>query len=118
MAKVLEGALKSNKHTLQNDERILRVLLFGVAVFNVADYLLTLLALHMGYREFNPFIDIIVDTHFFPLVKLVVVPSALYFVWSQRNKVGGRILIYAWLAFAIYLLLMFYFKLNIWLWVL
>ena len=118
MSKVFDGLLKNNQQTLQKDERILRVLLFGVAVFNVADYLLTLLALHIGYREFNPLMDIIVHTYLFPIVKLVVVPIALYFVWSQRNKVGGRILIYAWLAFVIYLLLMIYFKLNVWLWVL
>ena len=117
MAQVIDGLLKTKQQILQKDERILRDLLLGVAVFNVADYLLTLLALHVGYREFNPIMDIIVHTPLFPLVKLVVVPIALYFVWSQRSRVGSRILIYAWLAFSIYLFLMFYFKFNIWLWV-
>ena len=102
----------------RSDQGILQALLYGVAVFNIADYFFTNLALSMGYRELNPFIDMIVGTVYFPLLKLVVIPLLLYFVWSQRCKVGSRVLLYAWVAFLVYLGLMFYFKIITWIWVL
>jgi|GEM_PF-794461 len=99
-------------------ERILWVLLIGVGAFNVADYLLTTLALSLGYRELNPLMDLVVDTPLFPVIKLVLIPLMLYFIWRRRHLVGSRVLLYVWVAFLVYLVLMCYFKLNVWLWVL
>ncbi len=52
------------RHPLtRKHERTLHYLLIGTAAFNAADYLLTLLALRMGYRELNPVMDLVV--HYF-----------------------------------------------------
>jgi len=97
-------------------ESLLKVLLFGIALFNAADYYMTTLTLNMGYRELNPLIDIIVHTPYFALLKIVVIPALLYFVWLQRYRIGARILVYAWGAFLPYFFLMIYFKLIFWVW--
>ncbi len=39
------------------------------------------------------------------------------FVWARRYLVGQRIMLYAWIAFLVYLSLMVYFKLHVWMWV-
>ncbi len=106
------------KRLTQKQEGLLKYLLIGTAVFNVADYFLTTLALSMGYREANPIINTIVDTLFFPVLKVAVIPIMLYSVWMRRHMVGPRILFYAGLVFTAYYLLMVYFKVQIWMWVL
>ncbi len=105
------------KRITQSQEGILKYLLIGTAVFNVADYFLTTLALSMGYREANPVINAIVDTLFFPAVKIIIIPIMLYSVWARRQRVGPRILFYAGIVFTAYYLLMVYFKIQIWMWV-
>ncbi len=96
------------------EERIFRCLLFGVAVFNVLDYLLTEIFLLAGYRELNPVMGLIEGTPYFPLVKLVIIPLLLYFVWWLRYGVGNRILYYTWFTFGAYLSLMIYFVIHLW----
>ena len=102
---------------MQKQERTLCILLVGTAAFNVADYLLTNLALSLGYRELNPVMDLVVHTPYFRLIKVVLIPLMLYFIWRHRHLAGRRVLLYAWIAFLVYLLLMIYFKLNVWMWV-
>jgi len=80
--------------------------------------MLTLLALRMGYRELNPVMDLVVHTPYFRLIKVVLIPLMLYFVWRRRHLVGRRVLVYVWAAFLVYLFLMVYFKLNVWMWIL
>ena len=106
------------KRLTENQEGILKYLLIGTAAFNIVDYLLTVLALNMGYREANPIINLVVDTPLFPIIKVVIIPILLYSVWARRHKVGSRILIYAGIVFAAYYLLMVYFKIQVWMWVL
>ncbi len=109
---------KMRRHPLtRKHERTLFYLLIGTAAFNAADYMLTLLALRLGYRELNPLMDLVVHTPYFPLIKLVLIPIMLYYVWVRRHLVGRRIMLYAWIAFLVYLSLMCYFKLNVWMWV-
>ena len=98
--------------------RLLRLMLIGIVAFNFADYFLTRWALDMGYRELNPFLDPVVETPIFPLVKFALVPLALFAVWRWRQQVGPRILYYVSFAFICYLLLMFHFKLHLWAWAL
>ncbi len=109
---------KLKRHPLSyKQERTLRDLLMGIVAFNVADYLLTTLALSLGYRELNPVMDLVVHTPYFRPVKLVLIPLMLYFIWMHRHLAGRRVLLYAWIAFLAYFLLMIYFKLNVWMWV-
>ena len=109
---------KLKRHPLTHkQERTLWALLIGIAAFNVADYLLTTLALSLGYRELNPVMDLVVHTPYFRIIKLVLIPLMLYFIWRRRHLVGLRVLTYVWVAFLVYLALMCYFKLNVWLWV-
>ncbi len=96
------------------EERTLRCLLFAVAIFNVLDYLLTEIFLLLGYRELNPVIDLFEGTLYFPLLKLVIIPLSLYFVWWLRHGVGKRILYYTWFTFGAYLSLMVYFVVHLW----
>ena len=83
-------------------ERTLRYLLIGTAAFSVAAYMLTLLPLRMGYQELNPLKDLVDYPSFFLIIKLVLVPLMLYFVWAKRYLVGRRIMLYAWVAFLVY----------------
>jgi hypothetical protein len=106
------------KRLTKDQEGLLKYLLIGTGVFNVADYLLTMLALNMGYREANPIMKLIIDTKFFPIVKILIVPLLLYSIWARRHKVGPRILFYSGLVFGAYLVLMVYFKIQIWMWML
>ncbi len=96
------------------DERLLWLLLIGIIVFNFIDFLLTSVFLSMGYRELNPVMDLVVHTHYFPLIKLVMVPVTLLFVWEKRHHIGRRILVYAWVPFLAYFMLMVHFTLNLW----
>lgn len=100
----------------RGQEQVLRGLLAGTALFNGVDYVLTVVALHLGYRELNPLMDLVVYTPYFPLVKLALVPLLLCFIWTRRDQVGQRVLLYSWAVFLAYLLLMLYFKLHIWMW--
>lgn len=109
---------KLNKHSLTpKHESTLWALLIGIAAFNVADYLFTSLALGLGFRELNPVMDLVVHTPYFRLIKVVLIPLMLYYIWRQRHLAGQRVLAYTWIAFLAYLALMVYFKLNVWLWV-
>ena len=89
--------------------RFLWWMLFSVALFNVADYFLTLHALSMGFREGNPVMALIVDTVYFPKVKLVLVPLLLLFLWSVRERIGRRLYGYVGVIFVAYSLLMVYY---------
>ena len=105
------------KRITMDQEGILKYLLIGTAAFNVADYLLTVLAISMGHQEANPLINLIVDTAMFPAVKILIIPVLLYSVWTRRHEVGTRILFYSGLVFTVYFFLMVYFKTQLWIWV-
>ena len=98
----------------REDPTLLWLLLLGVGVFNVMDFFLTLYALERGFVEANPVMDLIVDTVYFPKVKLIVVPLLLSYLWLQRKRVGSRIYVYVWLAFVAYMFLMFYYAWLFW----
>ena len=97
-------------------EGVLKYFLIGVAAFNIADYLLTTLALQFGYREINPLMDLIIHTPFFPILKIVLIPLMLYSIWRKREFIGQRILFYVGFLFLVYFFLMVYFKLQLWMW--
>ena len=68
-------------------ENKLRFMLYAVALFNVADYFLTLAAVSKGAAEGNPVMDAILHTPWFPVLKLVAVPLALLWIWRVRRRV-------------------------------
>lgn len=98
----------------KDNGRLLWLLLLGVGVFNVVDFVLTLYALEMGFVEANPVMDLIVDTVYFPKVKLIVVPLLLAYLWLQRHRVGSRLYVYVWFVFLAYMFLMFYYAGLFW----
>ncbi len=93
---------------------LLWLLLFGVGVFNVADFFLTLYAIKHGFREANPIIDLIVDTAYFAKIKLLIVPLLLLLLWLGRKKIGHRLYYYVWLIFLAYTFLMLYYVWLFW----
>ncbi|EEG78443.1 DUF5658 family protein [Dethiobacter alkaliphilus] len=92
-----------------NRFRLIGLMLICVAFFNAADYFLTLHALSLGFREGNPVMALIVDTAYFPKVKLIIVPLLLLFLWLVRVRVGRRLFGYVSVIFAAYSLLMVYY---------
>ena len=96
------------------NKRLLWLLLFGVGVFNVADFFLTLYAIKHGFREANPIIDLIVDTVYFAKIKLLLVPLLLLLLWLGRKQFGHRLYYYVWFIFLIYTCLMLYYVWLFW----
>lgn len=91
-------------------ERLLRLLLYGIAAFNKADYFLTLDALDRGFKEANPLLAPMVGTYQFHLVKLMLVPLLLIFLWQMRHRIGASLVKLAWIPFIGYLTLMLYYR--------
>lgn len=85
-------------------DRILKYMLIAISVFNVADYISTLIAISNGVPEGNPVMDAVIGTPWFPVIKLVLVPAGLYLIWRCRGRVR-RVVYYAGVAFAAYGLL-------------
>ena len=100
--------------------RYLPILLLGIGLFNVADYFFTVQALSMGATEANPVMDAIAHTPLFPLVKLILIPTLLVFVWTVRHKIQARkqaIMLLTWVVFVSYFVVTLYhlyFQLQIW----
>lgn len=94
--------------------KLLGKMLIGVGVFNVLDYFLTLYALDQGFREGNPVMNIIINTAYFSIVKLLIVPLCLIFLWHIRNKVGFRIYYYVSVVFFAYMSLAIYYTWLFW----
>ncbi len=69
-------------------DRCIGYTLIAIGVFNFADYLLTLRALSLGIPEGNPYMDALIGTPWFPIVKLVIVPVGLYRIWMLRHGMG------------------------------
>ena len=95
---------------LKGRHPFLKFFLIGIGIFNVADYFLTLEVISQGHEEANPIIDAILPTIYFPIVKLVVVPLLLLFLWNLRQHFNRRCMLYVWTGFMVYFSLMIYFK--------
>lgn len=98
----------------KRNKRLLWLLLFGIGVFNVADYFLTLYAVKQGFSEANPFMDAILHTVWFPKVKLLVVPLLLLSVLLYRKRAGDRLYYYVGVLFMAYASLMLYYAWLFW----
>ena len=94
----------------KNQERLLWLLLIGIAAFNKSDYILTLEALEQGFSEANPVLALTVGTYAFHLVKLLLAPLLLIGLWLMRHRVGKRLINYVWVPFLGYFSLMVYFR--------
>ena len=99
-----------SKNMSKNKERLLWLLLLGIAAFNKSDYLLTLDALERGFREANPILAPMVGSYEFHLVKLLLVPLLLMLIWLIRHRMGERLVNYVWVPFISYFSLMVYFR--------
>ena len=83
-------------------DRLLWLQLIGIAAFNKVDYLMTLEALERGYKEANPLLASMVGTFQFPLVKLLLVPLLLIFMWQMRHRIGKSLVTLTWVPFVAY----------------
>lgn len=92
-------------------DRLLWLLLIGIAAFNKADFMLTHIAISEGFQEFNPIINRFLDTWVFPFLKFVFVPTMLFIIWKVRRRLHKRALGYVWFTFGVYFMLMVYFRL-------
>lgn len=73
---------------LADDRRGITYLLIGIAVFNFADYFLTLRAISLGIQEGNPYMAPLIGTPWFTVVKLLIVPLGLYRIYNLRRGIG------------------------------
>ena len=86
---------------------LLALMLFGIGIFNITDYYFTLEAISLGAHEGNPIMDAILHTPFFPIVKLLLVPGLLVFIWVIRSRIE-RLRSLIVIAFAGYLMVNVY----------
>ncbi|HHY82300.1 MAG TPA: hypothetical protein GX505_06430 [Clostridiales bacterium] len=91
--------------------RVIAFMLIFTALFNIADYFLTMEALKLGIEELNPLVRYWINTSFLPLIKVVIIPAVLFMIWKLRIHIGKRMLVYSSLLFSVYFLLMIYFAL-------
>lgn len=91
-------------------EGLLKWQLIGIGAFNITDFFLTIEALERGHTEANPLLLTIINTLEFPLVKLILVPLLLYWLWIKRHQIGDSLTKVVWLPFFCYFLLMVYFR--------
>ena len=92
----------------KNKRTVFRILLIGIFILNIADYVFTEIALSLGAEEANPFLAPIVDTIWFPIVKVFIVSAFILFIWLVRERIlaGKRrkfILFGLWITFFAYL---------------
>ncbi len=73
---------------LADDKRGITYILGAIAVFNFADYFLTLRAISLGIEEGNPYMAALIGTPWFAVVKLLVVPLGLYRIYTLRRDIG------------------------------
>lgn len=82
--------------------------LVALAVFNVADYFFTLWALERGFTEANPFMDAIINTPWFAVIKLGIIPCALLAVWIVEDRLRAFARSLIWVGLLAYGGLMIY----------
>ncbi len=83
--------------------RTARILLLLVLLLNIGDYFLTNFALSIRFEEGNPFLAGIVDTFWFPVIKLLVVPALILLAMSLGSRISHRrFAIYSAIAFLLY----------------
>lgn len=81
----------------------------SIGVFNVIDYFFTLQVLQHGFIEANPFMAPVVGTGWFFVIKVVLIPAALYVIWAVRDRVGTVANAAIWVCGGAYAGLMGYF---------
>ena len=89
--------------------KYLRRSLIILGLFNVVDYLVTNRSLQQGFVEGNPLMHPIVNTHWFFVIKVILIPGALYFICRVRHKIGKIVVTAVCFTTGIYTLLMLYF---------
>ena len=67
-------------------DKMLRIALTIIGIFNIADYFFTRRAIAAGMVESNPIMDAILHTPIFPLYKLVIVTGFIFFIWYSRKR--------------------------------
>ncbi len=62
------------------------VVLLLIGALNISDYFFTIKAMELGFTEGNPVMNMLVDTKYFTIVKLILVPMGLLVLWKAKNQ--------------------------------
>ncbi|MCR3956711.1 MAG: DUF5658 family protein [Gudongella sp.] len=65
---------------------------------------------NIHFTEANPIMASMVGTYQFPMVKLVLVPLLLIFLWQHKERIGNMLVSLTWIPFLGYLSLMVYYR--------
>ncbi|MFP4199825.1 MAG: DUF5658 family protein [Bacillota bacterium] len=95
------------------DLKGLEYVLAVIALLNFADYFLTLRAISLGIREGNPYMAGLIETPWFAIVKLLVVPAGLYRIHTLRRGIGWISLALLALVLALYTFVTVYHVLSL-----
>ncbi|NLC43981.1 MAG: hypothetical protein GX783_06830 [Clostridiales bacterium] len=90
-------------------KRLSGLMLCFTALFNIADYFLTIKALQLGFDEWNPFVLLWLNTGVLPVIKIIVIPLLLLVIWKLQSHFKSRLLLYSSVLFTVYFMLMCYF---------
>lgn len=85
------------------------MMLFITALFNIADYFLTMKVLKLGFEEWNPLVLYLLNTGVLPVIKIIMIPLFLLIIWKLQCHFQPRLFLYSSILFAVYFLLMCYF---------
>ena len=89
--------------------RVLLWLLIILCILNILDFLATTsLVVNGEHLEFNPFMNLLLDTPYFALYKLVFIPLCLLFLWLVRKAVVPKYLGLVKFTCGVYTILILY----------
>lgn len=84
-------------------------LLIIIGLLNVLDFFFTLdLVVHGIHQEGNPLLRGMIGTPYFALVKLVLIPFSLAFLWRVRRIIVPKYLRLVQFTCGVYIVLIFY----------
>ena len=91
-------------------QRLSGMMLIFTALFNIADYFLTMKVLQLGLEEWNPLVLHWLNTGVLPVIKIIIIPSILLIIWKLCLHFQSRLFLYSSILFIVYFSLMCYFS--------
>ncbi len=85
--------------------KTLAFLLISISAFNIADYIFTERAISWGIEEANPWVLLMMETGYYPFLKIGLVSFLLLGIWYARfhfNNLSRAIIFGLWLTFVSY----------------
>lgn len=63
----------------------LKYKLIIITILNIVDYTVTQYILNRGGKEANIFLQPLVNTILFPILKIIIIPITIFFVWQNKD---------------------------------